>query len=128
MKKRIITTITAVATLSIPLIANAADTNSTYIPFQDGTGYYIEDSLHMYPLTGIVTGVEYEAIPNNDLVFITCANGNEFSFYAPISEGWDIADLASCIMDSKGTDIVLDDEIILAQYAGGLNQFAEWID
>lgn len=80
----------------------------------------------IYPLCGIVTEIEYEVIPGNDLVIFTCANGNEFGFYAPISDGWEIYDLAACIMDSNGTDLVYDDEVIAAEYAGGTEQLEEY--
>ena len=81
----------------------------------------------IYPLCGIVTEIEYEAIPGNDLVIFTCANGNEFGFYAPISDAWEIYDLATCIMDSNGTDLVYDDEVIAAEYAGGLEHLESYL-
>ena len=124
MKKR--TLITTIATMALALTApttvKAAD---TFFQFSDGTDYYIEDTSHLYPLTGVVTYIEYEAIPEQDLIFITCANGNEFSFYAPVTDCWEVEDLASCIMDSKGTSLVYDDEIIMAHYAGVAEQFEQ---
>ena len=78
----------------------------------------------LYPLTGIVTEIEYEE--GVDLVTMTSANGNQFSWYADTEECWDINDLASCIMNSNGTEIVYDDEVILAHYAGSLNQLAQY--
>ncbi len=78
----------------------------------------------LYPLTGIVTEVEH--MEEVDLVTITCANGNQFSWYADAEDCWSINDLASCIMNSNGTEIVYDDEIVLAHYAGGLKQFAQY--
>lgn len=123
-KSTLITTTIATMTLALtaPTITQAAD---TFFQFQDGTGYYIEDTSHLYPLTGIVTHIEYEAIPDQDLIIITCANGNEFSFYAPVGDDLETEDLASCIMDSKGTPLVYDDEIIIAKYAGVTEQFEE---
>lgn len=122
MKKRTITTLIATMALALttPTTIKAAD---TFSQFQDSAGYYIEDISHLYPLTGIVTHIEYEAIPEQDLVIITCANGNEFSFYAPITDCWETEDLASCIMDSKGTPLVYDDEVVMAYYAGGIKHF-----
>ena len=127
MKKRTIATLITTITLAltVPIITQAAD---TFFQFQDGTGYHIEDSSHLYPLTGIVTHIEYEAIPEQDLVIITCANGNEFSFYAPVGDDWEVEDLASCIMDSKGTPLVYDDEVIVAKYAGGAEQFEQVLE
>ena len=107
--------------------------------FQDGSEYAIggyipasEDDWeldnidNMYPLTGIVTDLKLDAKPGEDLVTITCANGNMFSWYAPVTDYWDLYDLASCIMDSKGTKYVDDDEIIMAHYAGGLSQLEKY--
>ena len=78
----------------------------------------------LYPLTGIVTEVEH--MEDTDLVTMTCANGNQFSWYADAEDCWSINDLASCIMNSNGTEIVYDDEIVDAQYAGGLKHFAQY--
>ena len=101
----------------------STDTGTLY-NFADGTGFYLEtsDLGNIYPLTGIVTHIEYEAIPDEDLILIACANGNEFSFYAPVSDGWCVEDLATCIMDSNGTLLVYDDEVLIAHYAGTLSQ------
>lgn len=103
--------------------------------FTDGTGYYAENDTDIpgistynsfYPLTGIVTEVEYDIEPNMDLITITSANGNIFSWYADSTDCWELNDLASCIMDSKGTKYVYDDKVVLAHYAGGLDQLAEF--
>lgn len=79
----------------------------------------------LYPLTGIVTEV-HEVEKDMDLVTMTTANGNQFSWYADAEDCWAINDLASCIMNSNGTEIVYDDEIVDAHYAGGLKQFAQY--
>ena len=103
--------------------------------FSDGTGYYIqyhEDIPGLqtkngyYPLTGIVTEINYEVEPEVDEVTITCANGNRFSWYADSSDCWELHDLASCIMYANGTKRVYDDEVVLAQYAGGLKHFEQY--
>ena len=78
----------------------------------------------LYPLTGIVTEVEH--MEDTDLITMTTANGNQFSWYADAEDCWSINDLASCIMESNGTEIVYDDEIVDAHYAGGLKQFAQY--
>lgn len=103
--------------------------------FTDGTGYYQEESGNeipqlsnvngLYPLTGIVTEIEYDVEPEVDLVTITCSNGNLFSWYTDTGD-YEINDLASCIMDSKGTKYVDDDEVLLAHYAGGLKHFEQY--
>lgn len=105
----------------------------TLYTFTDGTGYYHEENEipelsnvnGLYPLTGIVTDIEYDVEPEVDLVTITCANGNMFSWYADTGD-YEINDLASCIMDSKGTKYVDDDEVLLAHYAGGLKHFEQY--
>lgn len=103
--------------------------------FTDGTGYYQEESGNkipqlsnvngLYPLTGIVTEIKYDIEPEVDLVTITCSNGNMFSWYADAGD-YEINDLVSCLMDSKGTKYVTDDEVLLAHYAGGLKHFEQY--
>lgn len=109
---------------------NRTETGTLY-GFSDGTGYYTEDIEgistidNLYPLTGIVTEIKYDVEPEVDLVTITCSNGNMFSWYADAGD-YEINDLASCIMDSKGTKYVTDDEVLLAHYAGGLKHFEQY--
>lgn len=109
---------------------NRTETGTLY-GFSDGTGYYTEDIEgintldNLYPLTGIVTEIEYDVEPEVDLVTITCSNGNLFSWYADAGD-YEINDLASCIMNSKGTKYVTDDEVLLAHYAGGLKHFEQY--
>ncbi len=103
--------------------------------FTDGTGYYQEESGNeipqlsnvngLYPLTGIVTEIKYDIEPEVDLVTITCSNGNMFSWYADAGD-YEVSDLVSCLMDSKGTKYVTDDEVLLAHYAGGLKHFEQY--
>lgn len=78
----------------------------------------------LYPLTGIVT--EVKRIEDLDLVTMTCANGNQFSWYTDSTDDWLINDLASCIMNSNGTDEVYDDEIVDAHYVGTLDQLSQY--
>lgn len=112
-------------------ITSVNRTEGTLYGFNDGTGYYTEDIEgistldNLYPLTGIVTEIEYDVEPEVDLVTITCSNGNLFSWYADTGN-YEINDLASCIMDSKGTKYVDDDEVLLAHYAGGLKHLEQY--
>lgn len=112
-------------------ITSVNRTEGTLYGFNDGTGYYTEDIKGMstldnlYPLTGIVTDIQSGENPEVDLVTITCSNGNMFSWYADAGN-YEINDLASCIMDSKGTKYVTDDEVLLAHYAGGLKHFEQY--
>lgn len=78
----------------------------------------------LYPLTGIVTEVEH--MEDTDLITMTTANGNQFSWYVDSTDGWCINDLASCIMNSNGTDEVYDDEIVDAHYVGTLDQLSQY--
>lgn len=112
---------------------NRTETGTLY-GFSDGTGYYHEKNEipelsnvnGLYPLTGIVTEIKYDIEPEVDLVTITCSNGNKFSWYADSSDCWMLNDLASCIMDNKGTEYVTDDEVLLAHYAGVLEHFEKY--
>lgn len=109
---------------------NRTETGTLY-GFSDGTGYYTEDIEgistldNLYPLTGIVTEIKYDIEPEVDLVTITCSNGNMFSWYADAGD-YEVSDLVSCLMDSKGTKYVTDDEVLLAHYAGGLKHFEQY--
>lgn len=78
----------------------------------------------LYPLTGIVTEVEH--MEDTDLITMTTANGNQFSWYVDNTDDWCINDLASCIMNSNGTDEVYDDEIVDAHYVGTLDQLSQY--
>ena len=77
----------------------------------------------LYPLTGIVTEVQ-EVDKDTDLVTMTCANGNQFSWYTDSTDDWFINDLASCIMNSNGTDEGYDDEIVDPHYTCTLYQLS----
>lgn len=154
MKKKLFTAIITVATLTLTSCQSvpASETEKIFTDgyeitsiettetgalytFTDGTGYYQEESGNeipqlsnvngLYPLTGIVTEIKYDIEPEVDLVTITCSNGNMFSWYADAGD-YEINDLASCIMDSKGTKYVYDDEVLLAHYAGGLKHFEQY--
>lgn len=152
MKKKLFTAIITITTLaltscqSIPaseteIFTDGSEVTSiettetgTLYTFTNGTGYYQEENEipelsninGLYPLTGIVTEIECDVEPEVDLVTITTANGNLFSWYADAGD-YEINDLASCIMDSKGTKYVYDDEVLLAHYAGGLKHLEQYV-
>ena len=86
----------------------------------------ISSSINNYDDSNPSIVTEVERIEDLDLVTMTTANGNQFSWYADAEDCWSINDLASCIMESNGTEIVYDDEIVDAHYAGGLKQFAQY--
>ncbi len=153
MKKKLFTAIITLATITLtscqPIPASETEKiftdrseitsietteTGTLYTFTDGTGYYHEENEipelsnvnGLYPLTGIVTEIKYDIEPEVDLVTITCSNGNMFSWYADSSDCWMLNDLASCIMDNKGTKYVTDDEVLLAHYAGVLEHFEKY--
>ena len=113
MKKKIMRAILAWAIAGSVMTVSA---DNQLFTFDDGTGYYIEDVNHLYPETGLVT--EMETIDEETwLLTITVANGNQFQCYTEVCD-WFLNDIASMLMDSKGTPEVYDDEIILCQYSG----------
>ena len=139
MKKKLFTAIITLATITLtscqPIPASETEKiftdgitsietmeTGTLYTFTDGTGYYHEENEipelsnvnGLYPLTGIVTEVEYDVEPEVDLITITCSNGNMFSWYADAGD-YEVNDLVSCLMDSKGT-----------KYAGGLKHFEQY--
>ena len=68
---------------------------------------------HTYPWAGVVVDLDNK----NDLVTISTASGLEYEFYgiSDLCEG----DIVAVTMDDNGTpDMVLDDKIIDAKYAG----------
>ena len=140
MKKKIATILTAavIGATTLTSCTPAVAASETETPeFTDGAESEIHWQYHedipglqtkngYYPLTGIVTEINYEVEPEVDEVTITCANGNRFSWYADSSDCWELYDLASCIMYANGTKRVYDDEVVLAQYAGGLKHFEQY--
>lgn len=73
----------------------------------------------LYPETMIITEID-EA---QDLVTLECANGNVFEFYG--IEDYAEGDLVSMIMYNNGTELVYDDVILDAEYAGTAEMFLE---
>lgn len=104
--------------LALALATMMVSTPISAAPTTDG------ECKDLYPLTGIVTEVKH--IEDLDLVTMTCANGNQFSWYTDSTDDWYINDLASCIMNSNGTDEVYDDEIVDAHYVGTLDQLSQY--
>lgn len=64
-----------------------------------------------YPTTGIITTV------SKDFIVFTDFNGNEWTI-EDSPEDWECGDICSVIMDSKGTDIIYDDEVVSTKYSG----------
>lgn len=68
-----------------------------------------------YAETMVVTGVSQKG---NELELITVRNSNGFKYCFWSDTGdWFRGDCVSCIMDTKGTPVVMDDEIMSAKYS-----------
>lgn len=66
----------------------------------------------VYPMTTRVIVVDYD----EDTVVCEDFNGNRWAFNG--CEDWEVGDIASLLMNDKGTKIVYDDEIVDARYDG----------
>lgn len=75
-------------------------------------GFCNVDTMHKYPETFIVVAVD----PEHD--FITLQDFNGYTWNWNGCEDWMIGDIASAIMDSKGTEAIQDDEIVMLKYSG----------
>lgn len=102
VKKKIVTLTIGLGMLfcaAIPTLSHAREINS------------------YYPMTALVTEVN----GTSDLVTVTNANGLQYQFYGV--DDWIEGDVASLIMNDKGTELVYDDEIVSARYSGILTMF-----
>lgn len=68
------------------------------------------EKANEYPQTMIVTEVK------NNVVTIETATGYQYQFEG--AEDWEVGDFCSCIMNSKGTETIFDDEIVQTRYSG----------
>lgn len=73
---------------------------------------------NLYALSTIVQTVDVK----NDIVVIKDCSGNTWNFNGV--EDWEVNDLCSCLMNSKGTPSIYDDEIISTRYSG---QVIGWV-
>ena len=69
-----------------------------------------EKENKIYPQTFKVVNIK------NDIVTLENFEGYTFQFEG--AEDWMIGDFCSCIMDSKNTDSIFDDEILEKRYSG----------
>lgn len=67
----------------------------------------------VYPLLTTVTGVDRD----KDLVTVEDNNGFIWQFEG--ADDWEEGDLCNCLMDSRGTEKIFDDEIIMTRYESG---------
>lgn len=65
-----------------------------------------------YAKTTVVQTIDRE----NDTVVVKDSNGNTWTFTGV--EDWEVNDVCSCLMDTKGTPSIYDDEIVSTQYDG----------
>ena len=65
-----------------------------------------------YPLTTVV----YDVSTATDTVTVIDFNGNLWQFKGV--EDWQVGDVCSCIMNSKGTVLIKDDEVKKERYSG----------
>lgn len=83
---------------------------------------YKDKETHCYPMTAIVVDVSTAT----DTVTVKDYNGNLWQFKGV--EDWYPGDICSCIMDSKGTELIKDDEILCPpRYDGTLEGWNEFI-
>lgn len=76
------------------------------------TAIALTASADVYPMTAKVVEVNYD----EDIVTVETFTGFLFSFEG--CEDWAEGDCASLIMDDNGTEKILDDVIVMAQYSG----------
>ena len=83
-------------------------------------------ALGLYAQTFVVTEVNITEptpeTPTGYVLILEDYNGNIWSVDADDGD-WFLGDLVSAIVDSKGTESILDDEIICARYAGTIEGF-----
>lgn len=68
---------------------------------------------NIYPLLTTVTEVDRD----KDLVTVEDNNGFIWQFEG--ADDWEEGDLCNCLMNSKGTEKIFDDEIIMTRYESG---------
>ena len=78
----------------------------------------------LYPHTAIVSEIntiDDGILPYTEVIVVDAA-GRSWAFYDD-QEDWFVGDLCSMIMFDNGTEIVHDDEVISARYAGTPDMF-----
>lgn len=80
----------------------------TYHEMQKAKNY----TTNYYPLSTSVYHISYLT----DIVTVVDSAGNLWQFTGV--DDWQIKDICACIMDSKGTAEIKDDEIISVRYSG----------
>ena len=77
------------------------------------TAITAKTEINIYPLLTTITEVDR----NKDLVTVEDNNGFIWQFEG--TDDWEEGDLCNCLMNSKGTEKIFDDEIIMTRYESG---------
>ena len=111
---------TVIIVLTLVIVALISQSNAAVAIEQNehDSQMVITDNLHSR--VAMVTEIDEKT----NLVTVTCANGNVFSFY-DTEEDWFYGDLCGLIMHDSGTDIVYDDVVVSARYGGFVELFEE---
>lgn len=71
-----------------------------------------EEEHDFYAKVGIICRMDYD----NDIVYVVDFFGEEWSFFG--CDEWDIGDIVAAVMDTMGTELIYDDEIVSVTYNG----------
>lgn len=77
------------------------------------TAVTAKTEVNVYPLLTTVTEV------NKDKDLVTVEDNNGFIWQFKGVDDWEESDLCNCLMNSKGTEKIFDDEIIMTKYESG---------
>lgn len=80
------------------------------------TAITAKTEINVYPLLTTVTEVDRD----KDLVTVEDNNGFIWQFKGV--DDWEEGDLCNCLMDSRGTEKIFDDEITMTRYESGARQ------
>lgn len=73
-----------------------------------------------YPMTLMITDID----PETDTFWACDFTGHVWEFSE--IEDWHIGDFMACIMDDQGTEVITDDVVTMAYYAGYMTEYWGW--
>ena len=73
---------------------------------------HAEEEPDFYAKVGIIFRMDYE----EDIVYVVDFFGEEWSFFG--CEDWDVGDFVAAVMNTMGTELIYDDEIVSVTYNG----------
>ena len=76
---------------------------------------HAEEEHDFYAKVGIICRMDYD----NDIVYVVDFFGEEWSFFD--CDEWDIGDIVAAVMDTMGTELIYDDEIVSVTYNGWIS-------